>query len=99
MGNNKTIPLKPKQIWDEQKVRDRLLLLLERIKDQEQENPPDHAGGGVPVEVGIMFLLERMESGKFFGTLSITVKGTTVLKPVIEKESVRFHEEYSEYLL
>ena len=82
-----------KGTWDRKAVRARVVKLLEEIDQVEENSPNENSGGVVPACVAVMFILDKIKSQDFFGSIKIGVKGIKVLSPEILNQTFKLQEE------
>ena len=85
-------------VWDLEKIRKRLICLLDQADQEAHSLPYDHSGNIVPVSVATLFLLERSVKDKIYGTIEIPLRGSQIVSPKVTNLTARLGESYAEFL-
>ena len=85
--------------WNRTKIRAQVSKHLGELEEIEEQYADDHAGGEVPASLAVLFLLETIRAGDFFGAIEVRIKGRKVLRPEVSKQSFRMPDKYKEYLM
>lgn len=86
------------QTWNLREIRQRIVGLLDLADCEAAQLPHDHSGNTVPVSVAVLFLLDRAVKEKVFGTVEVSIRGTSVLSPKITELSFRMGSVYEDLL-
>ena len=84
--------------WDLKKIRAEIESHLETLSRIDQGQPLDHSGGSLPLSLSILFLLEQISQGTFYGTFEMTFKGTLGIVPRKTAETYSLTESHSRLL-
>lgn len=85
-------------MWNRKKIRKELDLALDLIEVTEKELPIDRSGGQVPTALALLFIADLIKGEKFYGTCSMKIKGTQVVKPEITNQTFKLNDLYSKLL-
>ena len=85
-------------MWDKEAIKRRLGDVLEFIELDESQLPVDSSGNTIPACLVLLFIAEQINSGDFFGSIGVKVKGKTVLKPEVLNQTFRMPLYYENFL-